>query len=556
MTSTLFLADAAFLVNPVVPFLVVLVFAPWAWLVSSRLDKDARYYHLQPEKWAAIHLGAGGAAALCMFLIPVPLVGIAVGLLVLLGPVFAYWKHRNENVPEENRFHLNAESVFGSAKARRAAKAARDAALVFSDAKKRPVPVPDRDDEQAYALHMALEDLLGPAVEGRATALDVAVSRNAAMAGRTVDGIRYKQELGGPEAVLPIVARIKELAGLDPSDVRKRQRGTCSVKHPEGKTELTVTTRGSSQGLELRIEFDRAKQLSKSYDQLGLLKPQKAVLDKLDEMEERHGVVLVTGPVGSGVRTTILSLVGRHDSFTSIIKSLEDEVELELEGVDHVRFDPNGGQDYATNLQSFLRRDPDFVLTSEPKDAQTARAIVEPDADGPLIYTPIRGHSIEDALRTWTRLVGDARRAVKPLRVVTHQRLLRKLCPACRVAVTPAPEMAKRLNLPEGHQLHQKGGQVQIKNKVEPCPVCSGTGYLGQVAAFQVLAVDDEIRKLLAAGDVKGAMAQARRGKMIYLQEAALQKVAAGDTSIEEVGRVTAPPKQAPKPKAAAPAAG
>jgi type II secretory ATPase GspE/PulE/Tfp pilus assembly ATPase PilB-like protein len=266
----------------------------------------------------------------------------------------------------------------------------------------------------------------------------------------------------------------------------------------------------------------------------------------LAEVHDRHGIVLVAAPPGHGLTTTLYSLLARHDPYTANIKALEREVQLEIDGVDHVQWDPtNPDVDYATNLQSILRRDPDVVMVSFIKDADTARVAVDPGMQGPLLYIPQRCGSITEQIREWVKQVGDIKKATRALRAVINQRLLRTLCPNCRQAYQPTPEQLKKLSLPASKvsQLFRAGGQVQVKGKIESCPICGGSGYFGQTGIFEVLAVDEEARRLLSKGDLKAVLAHARRNKMIYLQEAALAKVAAGETTIEEVVRVTAPAK-------------
>jgi general secretion pathway protein E len=213
-----------------------------------------------------------------------------------------------------------------------------------------------------------------------------------------------------------------------------------------------------------------------------------------------------------------------------------------------VQFDPkNPDIDFATALQSMLRRDPDIMMCGTVMDRETAQVIVEPGMQGPLLYIAQPGASIPEQIRDWVKIVGDLKSACKALRAVTNQRLVRSLCPNCRQAFQPTSEQLKRFNLPAAKvkQLYRAGGKVQVKNKIEDCPVCQGTGYLGQTAAFQVFVVDDEARKLLSAGDLKAGLAHARRNNMVYLQEAALAKVISGETTIEEVVRATSPAAQA-----------
>ena len=253
--------------------------------------------------------------------------------------------------------------------------------------------------------------------------------------------------------------------------------------------------------------------------------------------------------------------MGRHDAYTSNIKTLEGEVLSRIDGVDHLQWDPtNPDVDFATNLQSILRRDPDVVLVGRVTETKAAWVAAEAGMQGPLIYITQQSSTIAGQLREWVRLVGDLKLATASMRVVTNQRLLRTLCPNCRQAYQPTRERLKKMNLPADRikQLYQASGKVQDKNKIEDCPVCGGSGYLGQTGAFEVMSLDDDARRHLVGGDLKSALAHARRNKMIYLQEAALSKVVSGQTTIEEVVRVTASARgsaeAAPRQQAADPA--
>jgi len=564
-TDLLLLAEnvTAFLESPFKPLLVFIAFVPWAWLISSRIDKDAKYFHLNRDMWNAINLVAGAAALAAVLFIPIFWIGWPVMLVLMISPILFYWHHRNREVPESQRFVLSGEGLSAKMDQRRAAKAARDAMLQFISSGGDTEPVPQKDDP-AYPVHMLAEDLLGPALDARANMVEMAVGQSGCTASQAVDGIRYKRDPMPVDSALKLVDYIKNLAGLDLEDRRRRQIGNFKMTGPSGQTELVTTTAGSSQGLILRIEFDRSKRLNKPFDGLGLLPAQMDALAPLVEIHDRHGIVLVGAPATHGLSTSIYSFITRHDAYTSNIKTLEREQMIAIDGVDQVVWDPtNPDVDYATNLQSMLRRDPDIIMLSLVRDRETAKTAVEPGMSGPLIYIPQRSGSIPEQIREWVKIVGDVKEATKPLRAVVNQRLLRTLCPNCRQAYQPTEEQLRKLNLHSSKvtTLYRPSGKVQIKNKVENCPVCGGNGYLGQTGVFEVFIVDDEARKLLQGGDLKAALAHARRHKMIYLQEAALSKVASGETTIEEVVRVTSPPKKdaggsAPKQQSAPAPAG
>lgn len=539
--------------------LLAVPFLPWAWLISAKLEKDAKYFHLNFTMWNSVFLATGVAAIAAGLLIPIFWIGWPVGLIVLWTPIVVYWQYRNSQVPEDQQFHLTGEQLQSKLAASRRGKASREAMLNFIGAGGDELEVPTKDDPKRE-VHLLAEDLIGPALSARATRVELAVGPNGGVVSQTVDGVRFKREQIPTDAAVPLIDYIKEAAGLDLADHRRKQDGKCKVRAGDQATPIHVTTAGSSSGRVLRVEFNREDRLNKPFDALGLLQPQLDQLRDLEEQHDRHGLVLIGAPAGHGLTTSAYSFLHRHDAYTTNIKTLEREIMVWLDGVDQVQWDPtNPDVDFATNLQSILRRDPDIVLTGEIKDHETAVVAAEPGMDGPLIYVPQRAGTVAEQIRDWVKIVGDVKQATRALRAVTNQRLLRSLCPNCRQPFQPSAEQLQKLGLPADRvkQLHRANGKVQVKNKIEPCPVCAGTGYLGQIGVFEVFYVDDAIRKTLGSGDLKAALAQARRNKMVYLHEAALTKVMAGETTLEELRRVTAgggskPEGSAPQPQTAA----
>jgi len=263
----------------------------------------------------------------------------------------------------------------------------------------------------------------------------------------------------------------------------------------------------------------------------------------LDEaIADNSGIVLVTAAKGGGRTTTLYSLLSRLDAFTSNIRTLELEHLVRIDGVGHTQFEPKeDGPDFATQLRSILRRDPNVVMVSDIVDAQTAQEAAAPGKDGPLIFLGLQAGSGLEGLAAWCKAVGDLPKASAPLRAVVHCLLLRRLCENCRLAYSPPPEQLKKLGLPADQvkQLYKPTGKTLERNKEETCPVCGGIGYRGLVGCYEVMAFDDEARALIAKGDLNGLRAHLARKKMITLQQAALRKAIEGTTSIEEVIRVT-----------------
>ncbi len=543
--------DSVILVSFYKPLLLFATFVPWAWLISSRLEKDARRLKLKYQQFNILYMTCALGALVTWLAVPIFWIGWPLGTAVLLAPVYAYVQVRNRAVPEKARFRLSKQLAgkLASAKPVRGVRTA----LRFVDTAGNEHVSPRKDDPR-QVFHMGLEDVIMPALEARAAKLDFSVGPKGSALTQTIDGVRYKRDAPPADSALPIIDYLKEIAGLKVEDRRRRQTASMRVHGPMGETELTVVTAGSSNGMEVRLVFDRTKQVLKPIDGLGLLPVQLEAIQTVIPEHDRHGIFLFGAPAGHGLTTTGYSLIGRHDAYTSNVKTLEREIMARREGVDQLEYDSsNPDVDFATNLQSIIRRDPDIVLISELTEAETARTAAEPGKDGPLMYIPQRLSAVNDQIRHWAKLVGDLKTAVKSLRVVMNQRLVRQVCPNCRQPFEPSAEQLRKMNVPAGKvkELYQANGKVQVKNKIETCPVCGGTGYFAQIGVFQVLIVTDTIRRLLLGGDLKGALAEGRRDKMMYLQEAAVRKVVDGETTIDEVARVTASPsnsKGTPRP--------
>ena len=297
--------------------------------------------------------------------------------------------------------------------------------------------------------------------------------------------------------------------------------------------------------------------MSRDYSELGFIKQQLEILNPLTEAENRNGTILVATAPGQGLTSTLYGILTSHDAYTTNIKTLERDVQRNIDGIDHVEFDSNNpALDFGTHTRSIIRRGPDILMVSDLQDPAAAEVIASSSQKNLLNIIGVQTKSgVAGAITDWFRAVGDLKSAATPLKAVITCKLIRKLCPECKQAYTPAPEQLKKLGIPSGkqEQLFRASGRIQIKNKVEECPVCRGTGYFGTTGVYEVMPVDREGRKQLAKGDLKSAYVHARRTlRMPTMQEVAILKAREGLTSIEEVARISATPqKRAAKPAAA-----
>lgn len=559
LTALLASAAPAFLLSFYKPALVLLSVIPFAWLSSSVIEKDVRFFHLPLAGWnwaLAGTLVAGIAAAL---LIPIFWVGWPLQILLYGGVAYGYWKYRDARVPERNRFDLFSAKFRSAMDARKQAKAFAGATVVFLDQSGGKVPVPGKDDPMAE-VHTAAEQMIATALPARARRIELAPTQKGYVPVRTVDGIRQAQDALAPELALRVIDYIKKVAGLDPAERRKRQVRDMKVQVGVGRVLLTVSSWGSASGQALRIDVERERQLAIPFERIGMLPAQVQALEEATK-EVTQGLVLVAVPPGTGMTTLSYALIGRHDPYLLNIKTLERTIERRVEGVEHELFDAAAqGADYATKLQSLVRRAPNVMLVSDIQDAGTGKVIANPNAGETLFYACIPVDSATAAATAWARAVGDAALASARLRAIVVGKQVRLLCTECRQPYQASPEQAKRLGAPPGKtlQLYRAGGKVQVKNRIEECPACAGQGFVGTTGVFEVLRLDDAARAALAAGDVAAMYQAARRAfRSPLMQEAAMAKVRAGETSLEEVARVWAPKPAAASasPAAAAPGA-
>ncbi|MEM7623218.1 MAG: ATPase, T2SS/T4P/T4SS family, partial [Planctomycetota bacterium] len=246
-----------------------------------------------------------------------------------------------------------------------------------------------------------------------------------------------------------------------------------------------------------------------------------------------------------------------HDAYTKNVQTVEVDPQAPLEGVRQVQFTrEEDGAEYSTTFRSIVRRDPDVVGLAELPDADTAKEIAAAESDRVRIYASVRADSALAAVQLYVKAAGSSSAAAKGLGAVVAQKLARRLCENCRVPYQPPPAMMQKLGLPADKvkQLYKKGGQVLVRNKPETCPVCAGSGFDGQIGIFEVFPVGPEERQLIADQDWTGLRAAWRKHQLPSMQQAALRRAIEGVTSVEEVTRVTAPPKAkasgSPKKKA------
>ena len=553
--------SSEFLLDPIKP-VFLFVTALFGSMIVSMLVKDIHKCGLPSHKWHAILIGGLTAGFLAGIAVPTFWISWPAQIIITVGPILWYWKSRNEVVPDKQKFVIGGDKVRAFFKKRGTTKSLAGAQLSYKDFNKKDRPNPAKNDPILPAFQAA-DALLGNAIQKRASRLDLVLKPDGVNAAYTVDGIRSKSDCATPEITTAMIDLLKSLAGLDVKERRKRQIGSFFVVHEENIIPISMTIAGSSAGQQMRIDFNRAATMMRTIAQVGFLPAQEKAVQNIMDPMARGGVVLLGAAPGNGLTSTCLSMLSGHDAFTAAVKTLEKNLIQRLDGVDHqVWVATPGGVDYSTQLQSIIRRGPDVVYADDPNEIGVGKLIAAPNNTDIRFYVAFPNDGVASIISEWTRTVGQANTAAAPLRLVIAQKLCRKLCVACRVGYQPSPEQSKKLGIAAGKkvELFKASGKVQIQNKVVDCPMCNGTGYVGQIIISDIFVVDDEARAFLIKGDLKSAYNSSRmRNKLPGMQEAALLRVRDGTTSLEEVIRILSPAatKPAAKPPAgAAPTSG
>lgn len=540
--------------------LILPPFVLWLWIVSVHFDKFCARFFLPRERWNLVHLITGLFALGVVLSFPVRaewgfFVGWLLMVLILTAHVFIFMAvvNRDERVPAEKRLRLDLSTLFP--KERKPREAARASELVIRGMDKEAVPVPEKETPE-YALRVAAEGLYIKALESRATQVDVGPSGKDTSYAATflVDGARVPGPTMPAADAFKLIDFWKAAARLDVNDRRRRLTGDVTVERAGDKKKVRVTSLGTQGGMRLTLLLDPEGQVRWKPTELGLLEPQLAELTRL--VQEAHGVVLLAAPADGGRTSTFYTILKMHDAYTQNVQTVEVDIQDNPEGVRQNKWDPYAeGPEFGTLVRSIIRRDPDVLGVAELPDQQTAKEICKAEPDRTRVYVALRAGSALEAIETWGRTVGSPADAAKVLHGVVAQRLIRKLCPNCRVPYAPAPDLLKRLGLPADkvRQLFRKGGQVLIKNKPETCPACQGSGYLGQTGCFEVYPIGPAERDLIARQDWNALRAEFRKKQLPSIAQAALKKAVDGITSVEEVSRITAS-GEAPAAKPAAPA--
>jgi len=340
--------------------------------------------------------------------------------------------------------------------------------------------------------------------------------------GRLVEIKRFEKRY-----LLPLISRVKVIADMDIAQSRIPQDGGVKLNFSNRGVELRIATYPTIHGEAMTIRLLATRQQTGSLEDLGL--NENALVGVRSILKKKHGIFLVTGPTGSGKSTTLYTLLGMINSADKQIISIEDPVEMDVPGVNQAKINTKAGLTFASALRSMLRHDPDVIMVGEIRDGETAQLALRAAVTGHLVLSSLHTNDAMSSIARLVNLEVDPFLLATALEGILNQRLVRSICPKCRVSYT-----ASREELRESGITLQKE-QVQLW-KGKGCSQCKNTGYFGRTGIFEWLTISQETRQFIlqiaSKGDLTAAVLN-KGGKS--LRNDGFRKALAGVTTLEEV---------------------
>ncbi|MGB3562960.1 MAG: GspE/PulE family protein [Thermoanaerobaculia bacterium] len=376
------------------------------------------------------------------------------------------------------------------------------------------------------------------AIQRRASDIHIETRETEVIIKYRIDGILYQaMEPIDKRHHQTIISRIKVMSELDIAEKRVPQDGRFKLRFEGRNIDFRVSIMPSVHGEDAVIRILDKESMNKEFKNLRLdiLGFDDATISKIRKfIREPYGMVLVTGPTGSGKTTTLYACLSEIQSSEDKIVTIEDPVEYQLRGITQIPVNEKKGLTFARGLRSILRHDPDKIMVGEIRDQETAQIAVQSALTGHLVFTTVHANNVVDVLGRFLNMNVDLYNFVSALNCVLAQRLVRKICSHCRESVRPSQQLLVESGLdPKAHADHEFFEGMG-------CIECNGTGFLGRTAISELLDLSDRIRELILerrpASEIKKA---AQEEGMLFLRESALERVLAGVTTLREINKVT-----------------
>ena len=379
----------------------------------------------------------------------------------------------------------------------------------------------------------AVDYLLRYAFDNRASDIHLEPKRATSLVRLRIDGVLHPVYTLPAQVHAPMVSRVKMLARIDISEKRKPQDGRIKTERDGREVELRVSTLPTAFGEKVVIRIFDPETLVQDIAQLGFEQDEKASFESW--IDRPHGLILVTGPTGSGKTTTLYSALKALAGPDVNVTTIEDPIEMVWDAFNQVQVQPKAGLDFAGALRHILRQDPDVIMVGEIRDAETAENAIQAALTGHLVLSTLHTNDALGAVARMRDLGVPSFLLAQSLLGVMAQRLLRRVCSHCAEETTLTPDELLALQAP----LPLLPGGVRLL-KGAGCVRCRGTGFVGRTGVFEIVTSGGELRDLISREAPYDVLVDAaRRSGMRTLREAAVRKLAQGLTAFDEVVRMT-----------------
>ncbi len=385
-------------------------------------------------------------------------------------------------------------------------------------------------EENTAPMIRAIEQIVAAAVKKSASDIHLEPDDKSLRIRMRVDGVLQPFMLVPKDLQEPFTARVKVMANLDVSETRLPQDGRFTFTLGRLELNLRVSCLPTNYGESVVMRILDGSNLLLDLQQLGM---RKADQDQLARAITRpHGIVLVTGPTGSGKTTTLYTALNSVNRNERAVFTLEDPIEYRLPQIRQTQVQEKIGLSFSAGLRTLLRQDPDVLLVGETRDKETAQLMVRAALTGHLVFSSLHTNDSFSAIPRLIDMGVEPFLLPATLHVVVAQRLVRRLCPHCKEPIAAPAEHIRSFNLPLPTEVQPRLW------KPKGCPKCREKGYKGRVAIFEMLVIDDDYTSVLHDGNVEKLKAIAHEKKMPLLFDDGLRRAFNGDTSLEEVFRV------------------
>jgi type II secretory ATPase GspE/PulE/Tfp pilus assembly ATPase PilB-like protein len=520
----------------IVMLIFIFLWAPPAGWCS----RDAKRLSINQFLWGCVILSGAVLGWFFWFFLPIWGVGLLFNILLGFGAVIAYAVYRDTLVEDNDRILKPANllaAIKGEAKEDNVEVVEK---VRLANASGREPKVPE--DPEGQKIYQTFQDLMFDALWRRAGELFIQPAGENVKILFRIDGVIAEYAEWDRAAGQGVINYVKTICSLDVNEHRQPQKSKLMAQqvHVDRKVTLDIETAGSRVGEKLVIRI-RAEEAKFTITDIGFQDDQIAKFQSV--LDAKKGLVLISGMGHAGLTSTLYAIGRSMDAFVQNIHSVETKPLMELDNITQNIYEAGSEKSFPRFLQTISRREPDVLLVDPCKDAETAQMILGLSSSRKKVYTTLHATNTLTALGRMMKWAESNDQLADALLAVMYQRLVRKLCPACREAYKPNPETLRKMNLAsrENVTFYRPPSQQMVDKKGNPivCATCQGSGYVGRTAVFEIMFVDDSLREAIKTGDGRAIKSASRKSGLKYWDESALDKVLSGVTSVQEIVRVS-----------------